>query len=50
MKTILIPTLTKYCNGRMLLYIAKGEKMGDEEGARLGEEGRTTWRRKRAKW
>jgi hypothetical protein len=23
----------------MLLYIAKGEKMGDEEGAPLGEEG-----------
>ena len=30
--------------GEMIQYIAKGEKMGDEEGAPHGEEGHTTWR------
>jgi len=42
--------LASFSNRIVLLYIAKGERWGDEEGVPLGEEGHTTWRRKRAKW
>jgi hypothetical protein len=35
---------TSFSNGIVLQYIARGERWGNEEGAPLGEEGRTTWR------